>query len=237
MNKKLKIKAFFSGGSSLNRAIKCVEFAWFLQKNIPKDREVVVVGVGDYEIFADSIGPRCISEIQKYSDTISVYGNSINPMNRSNLKQMRDKIQEDHKSAFIIAIDASLGKLKPGTVQVETKPLKPAKGMNCDCGEIGDLSVLAVVGESKEHIKAKCMDKSINDMPVFIAFGIMLWLSLFRKQTLISIDITGDRAIKNKISYCKTYDSANHKHTRKDKKIRTYEMIVKDVRNNMDKKC
>ena len=186
--KKIKAKLFRSNLTGVRANIEYIRFANFLWKNIPKIKKIVVIGVGDPECFIDSIGPRCISEIQKICDTIPMYGNLVSPITRSKVENYKQRIKQEYPNAFVIAIDSSLGRLKPGSVQVDTHPLKPAIGLKKDCEEIGDLSILAVVGESEKHLLSKHMDRSVKTATDFIVKGLLLWICLCRKEPVVSID-------------------------------------------------
>lgn len=123
-----------------------------LLNNIPTklSNTIVVVCIGTDRSTGDSLGPLVGTFLsEKTNNTFYVYGTLEEPIHAVNLQEKIDQIKQKHPNAFIIAVDACLGKVKNiGTVQVCNGPLKPGAGVNKQLPEVGDVHVTGIVNVS-----------------------------------------------------------------------------------------
>lgn len=172
--------------------IEAFRMARYLSKMIPQNKEIVVVGIGSPDMTGDILGPLTGLLLRRASDRITIYGTSYNPVDASNINACASHIRENHKDAFILAIDATIGERKPGKVIVTNQPIKPAAARNGEVGlaHIGDVSIMGVVATTWDGIKT--IDPSsrvVSHMPEFIAQSILLMFKVFRKERIMEFEI------------------------------------------------
>lgn len=113
-------------------------------------KEYVVVCIGTDRSTGDSLGPLVgtfLSEIRPRHMT--VYGTLHDPVHAMNLVDYMESIKKNHRNAFIIAIDASLGKTESvGQVIASEGPLKPGAALNKSLPKVGDVNITGVVNVS-----------------------------------------------------------------------------------------
>jgi len=120
--------------------------SWF--PKIPK--EYVVVCVGTDRSTGDALGPLIGSYLQdKRLRHMTVYGTLHDPVHATNLEDYIELINMQHKNAFIIAVDACLGKTSSvGQVIACVGALKPGAALKKPLPPIGDIHVTGVVNIS-----------------------------------------------------------------------------------------
>ncbi|MGN1401152.1 MAG: spore protease YyaC [Bacillus sp. (in: firmicutes)] len=113
-------------------------------------KTVVVACIGTDRSTGDSLGPLVGTLLsEKKHSPFHVYGTLDHPIHAVNLHEKIKEINENHKDAFIIAVDACLGRIKSvGMVQINPGPLKPGAGVNKDLPEIGDIHITGIVNVS-----------------------------------------------------------------------------------------
>lgn len=123
-----------------------------LINNIPTKLSgaIVIVCIGTDRSTGDSLGPLVGTFLsEKINNPFYVYGTLEEPIHAVNLHEKIDYINQNHPNAFIIAVDACLGKVKNiGTVQVCNGPLKPGAGVNKQLPEVGDVHITGIVNVS-----------------------------------------------------------------------------------------
>ncbi len=123
-----------------------------LLNNIPTKLSgaIVIVCIGTDRSTGDSLGPLVGTFLsEKINNRFYVYGTLEEPIHAVNLHERIDYIKQNHPNAFIIAVDACLGKVKNiGTVQVCNGPLKPGAGVNKQLPEVGDVHITGIVNVS-----------------------------------------------------------------------------------------
>ncbi|WP_042352969.1 spore protease YyaC [Bacillus massiliigorillae] len=123
-----------------------------LLSSIPANRpkSIVVACIGTDRSTGDSLGPLVGTYLtEKPNSPFLVYGTLENPIHAVNLQEKVQEIKEKHHDAFIIAVDACLGRMKNvGTVQIGDGPLKPGAGVNKNLPEVGDIHVTGIVNVS-----------------------------------------------------------------------------------------
>ncbi|WP_026908458.1 spore protease YyaC [Paucisalibacillus globulus] len=120
--------------------------SWF--PRIPK--EYVVVCVGTDRSTGDALGPLIGTYLSdKKLRHMTVYGTLHDPVHATNLEDYIRLIHTQHKNAFIIAIDACLGKTSSvGQVIASVGALKPGAALKKPLPPIGDIHVTGVVNIS-----------------------------------------------------------------------------------------
>lgn len=115
---------------------------------LPKSpTEYVVVCIGTDRSTGDALGPltgTLLSELKPKHMTI--YGTLHQPVHAKNLNEFIQLIQQKHRNAFIIAVDACLGKSSSvGDIIAIQEPLKPGAALNKNLPELGDIHLTGVV--------------------------------------------------------------------------------------------
>ncbi len=113
--------------------------------------QVVVMCIGTMKVIGDSVGPR-VGDILK-ADNIDcyVYGDSVGNINACKIDVYEQLLRACHAGDIVIAVDAALGeKGDVGKIKVVGNGLRPGKALGRSGNPIGDIGVLAVVGERSE---------------------------------------------------------------------------------------
>lgn len=116
-----------------------------------ENRTIVFLCIGSDRATGDCLGPIIGYKLSKYMNRhcYYVYGTLEEPVHAKNLKDTVEIIRQNHADAFIIAIDASLGKSDHvGYITLGEGPLKPGAGVDKDLPEVGDLFITGIVNFS-----------------------------------------------------------------------------------------
>lgn len=121
-----------------------------LNRAIKDYRDIVILCIGTDRSTGDSLGPLVGDKLKfLVREKVFLYGGLEDPVHAKNLIETIDNINSNHKSPFIIAIDASLGPLQNvGKIIIESKPLTPGAALNKNLPPIGDLYITGVVNIS-----------------------------------------------------------------------------------------
>lgn len=115
------------------------------------NRTIVFLCIGSDRATGDCLGPIIgykLSKIRR-GEAFRIYGTLQEPVHAKNLKDTVTMIYEAHGDAFIIAIDASLGKSDHiGYVTLGEGSLKPGAGVDKDLPAVGDLFITGIVNFS-----------------------------------------------------------------------------------------
>lgn len=113
-------------------------------------REYIIVCVGTDRSTGDALGPLTGTLLYGMKPRhLTVYGTLHDPVHAMNLSEYIDLIRENHRSPFIIAVDACLGKTASvGHIIAGVGPLKPGAALKKALPEIGDIHVTGVVNTS-----------------------------------------------------------------------------------------
>lgn len=111
--------------------------------------DVIFVCIGTDRATGDCLGPLIGYKIQdmKYNN-VHVLGTLDDPVHAKNLE---DKIKDFncYKNPFIVAIDASLGKLERiGFINIKEGPLSPGSGVNKALPQVGNMHITGIVNLS-----------------------------------------------------------------------------------------
>lgn len=117
---------------------------------IPPKKTIVIACIGTDRSTGDSLGPLVGSFLMhKLQSPFYVYGTLDEPIHAVNLQEKLDEIHTKHANAFVIAVDACLGRMKNvGSVQINQGPLKPGAGVNKKLPEVGDIHINGIVNVS-----------------------------------------------------------------------------------------
>lgn len=122
-----------------------------MKEQVLSNRNIVFLCIGSDRATGDCLGPIIgykLSKLKRYTN-IYVYGTLEEPVHAKNLKDTVTMINQTHEDAFIIAIDASLGKSDHiGYITLGEGPLKPGAGVDKDLPEVGDLFITGIVNFS-----------------------------------------------------------------------------------------
>lgn len=119
-----------------------------LKAILPKEQqELVVVCVGTDRSSGDSLGPFVGDFLnEKNLPRTTVYGTIDHPVMALNLVDTMKHIKKNHPHAFIISIDAALGKEKHlHEIMVRGYPLRPGAALKKNLPEVGDISIIGIV--------------------------------------------------------------------------------------------
>lgn len=117
-----------------------------LKKNNIALCDIIILCIGTDRATGDCLGPLVGEQLKKNLPYLPVYGTLEQPVHALNLEETIADIYSNHKTPFIIAIDASLGiKEHIGYATLSQTPLKPGKGVNKKLPAIGNLSITGIV--------------------------------------------------------------------------------------------
>lgn len=122
-----------------------------MKEYILLNRTIVFLCIGSDRATGDCLGPIIGYKLSKYKkiENYYVYGTLEEPVHAKNLKDTIGRIYQSHEDAFIIAIDASLGKSDHvGYITLGEGPLKPGAGVDKDLPEVGDIFITGIVNLS-----------------------------------------------------------------------------------------
>jgi putative sporulation protein YyaC len=111
---------------------------------------VVVVCIGTDRSTGDALGPLIGTKLHN-KDTFPffVYGTLDDPVHAVNLEEKLKFIEAEHPGAFVIGIDACLGRLNHvGMVSISDGPVKPGAGVNKQLPPVGDMHITGIVNVS-----------------------------------------------------------------------------------------
>lgn len=116
---------------------------------IKKHRDVVIICIGSDRVSGDSLGPLVGTFLQEECHQAKVYGTLEEPVHAKNLEDVAAKVNKNHPDAFVIAVDACLGRVSSiENIILAEKPLKPGSGVNKELPEVGDINIQGIVNMS-----------------------------------------------------------------------------------------
>lgn len=112
------------------------------------DNDTIIVCIGTDRDIGDALAPVVGSMLKSRGFRYPVYGTLDRPIHALNINESVAKVKQKHPNSTIIAIDACLGaKESIGNVSIRNAPIKPGKGVGKRLPEIGDYSIIGIVGE------------------------------------------------------------------------------------------
>ncbi len=116
---------------------------------IKRHREVVIICIGTDRVSGDSLGPLVGTFLIEEYHQAKVYGTLEEPVHAKNLEEVIARVRKNHPNAFVIAVDACLGRVSSvEKIILAEKPLKPGTGVNKDLPEVGDINIQGIVNIS-----------------------------------------------------------------------------------------
>ena len=115
--------------------------------NIP----IVIACIGTDRSTGDSLGPMVGTLLKEKNlpPNYFVYGTLLDPIHALNLEEKLNEIESIHGQAFVIAIDACLGKIKSvGHIKIGKGSIKPGAGVNKILPEVGTIHITGTVNVS-----------------------------------------------------------------------------------------
>lgn len=121
-----------------------------LMKEKQAGQPVVVVCIGTDRSTGDSLGPLVGQSLSRFTSKFyTVYGTLKKPVHAVNLDDTLEYIEKVHPDAYIIAVDACLGRYNSiGNLSVSSGPVKPGAGVHKQLKEVGDIHLTGVVNIS-----------------------------------------------------------------------------------------
>lgn len=141
---------YFNSVSSSSSYKFADEFTALLQKHCPASHTFVFLCIGSDRATGDCLGPLLGYKLSRLRLPNSVvYGTLEQPVHAKNLGEVITEIHSHIAHPFIIAIDASLGKMNHvGYYTLSAGPLKPGAGVNKILPEVGDITITGIVNLS-----------------------------------------------------------------------------------------
>lgn len=155
------------------------------EKNGKECLELVFLCIGTDRMTGDSFGPLVGTKLQELIGennifNINVYGTLSENVCYTNVKEEIKIINNIHKNACIIVIDAALSNEENiGKIFVQKEKMSLGKGLYKSKMEVGDISIKAVVGKSYKLSKynfSSLQNISLNtviNLSEIVAEGIM----------------------------------------------------------------
>jgi putative sporulation protein YyaC len=122
-----------------------------IKKHVLYDKNIIFLCIGSDRATGDCLGPIIGYKLSKYinQSNYHIYGTLEDPVHAKNLKDTITMIKQKYEDAFIIAIDASLGKSDHiGYITLGEGPLRPGAGVDKELPEVGDLFITGIVNFS-----------------------------------------------------------------------------------------
>ncbi len=122
-----------------------------IKEHVLSNRTIIFLCIGSDRATGDCLGPIIGYKLSKFKNykNYFVYGTLEEPVHAKNLKDTIEMIYQNHEDAFVIAIDASLGKMNHiGYITLGEGPLKPGAGVDKDLPEVGDVFITGIVNFS-----------------------------------------------------------------------------------------
>ncbi len=122
-----------------------------IKEQVLQGKTIIFLCIGSDRATGDCLGPIIGYKLSKYKSyhNYYVYGTLEEPVHAKNLRDTINTIYETHEDAFIIAIDASLGRSDHiGFITIGEGPLKPGAGVDKNLPEVGDIFITGIVNFS-----------------------------------------------------------------------------------------
>lgn len=113
-------------------------------------KKIVIACIGTTKIIGDSVGP-IVGELLKLRNVQAcVYGSICQQINAININNYGQKIKNYHPDSLVIAVDSALGNISSiGKIKIVDGGIKPGGAFSDEHDKIGDIGILAVVGQSQ----------------------------------------------------------------------------------------
>ena len=123
-------------------------------------KNMVFLCIGTTKIIGDSIGPKVGDKLKEQGVNAYVYGNTQRQVTAINVDDYAKMIKLRHKEDIVVVIDSALGKVKDiGGIKVTQNGIKPGGAFDKNKERIGDLGILAVVGDADGNRMQELKDR------------------------------------------------------------------------------
>lgn len=118
-----------------------------LSKTYNHNQDIVLLCIGTDRVTGDSLGPLIGYKLSRYTPkNVTIYGTLDEPVHAKNLEKTINRIYRGHMNPFVIAIDASLGRMESiGCLTVGAGTIKPGQGVDKILPEVGDMFITGIV--------------------------------------------------------------------------------------------
>ncbi|MGN0771970.1 MAG: DUF1256 domain-containing protein [Christensenellales bacterium] len=113
-------------------------------------KKLVFVCIGTTKVVGDSVGPKVGDMLKASGIDAFVYGCSGNQITSLNVGEYARMLSKRHKQDVVVVIDSTLGESKDiGKIKLTSNGIKPGGAFFSNRKRIGDIGVMAIVGDSK----------------------------------------------------------------------------------------
>ncbi len=137
----------------------------------------VFVCLGSALFCGDNLGPKIGHYLQeKLKGKCYVYGTLSATITAKEADIVCNTIKTLHPKSQIIAVDAALGNVNDiGLIKIYNDGIKPGLGVNKNLKKIGDVSIIAIIGEKEsfKNLNNKINELFIERLSILISNGII----------------------------------------------------------------
>lgn len=173
----------------------CRQLFHLIEEKVEKNQSIVILCIGSDRATGDCLGPIIGYKLEKLQyKNLAIYGTLSKPVHAKNLEDTLRMIEARHSNAFVIAIDASLGKDKHvGYVTLGEGSLKPGIGVDKELPQVGDICITGIVnvtGYLNHMLLQTTRLDTVMQLADFICIGLRYVL---RQQKYTPVAITSSR--------------------------------------------
>ncbi|MGE5528320.1 MAG: spore protease YyaC [Patescibacteria group bacterium] len=123
------------------------QVGFFLRRFYSTTRALAVLCIGTDRSTGDCLGPLIGSKLSAgLPERVRVLGTLDRPVHAVNLAESMDDLRAWEPDAFVIAIDACLGRTESvGYISLKEGPLQPGTGVNKSLPAVGDFHIIGIV--------------------------------------------------------------------------------------------
>lgn len=157
----------------------------YFRNTLLAERPLVFLCIGSDRATGDALGPLIGQNLQNYKNkksvfyhTLFIYGSLTKPVHAINLSDTINRIHQNHRHPYIIAVDASLGIPKHvGYVTIGQGPLTPGIGVGKHLPAVGDAHITGIVntgnGINQNQILQTTHLSTVVELADFVSDGIL----------------------------------------------------------------
>ncbi len=128
-----------------------MELSKYLSSNVVG--EPLVFCIGTDRCIGDVLAPLTGTILEKLDLSFPIYGTLEYPIHALNISNNLKQIKSKYPKAFIIAIDASLGKKSEvGNIVIRQGCLYPGKGVGKKLPAVGNINIIGIVEDFKSDV-------------------------------------------------------------------------------------
>ena len=150
LTERIPVMQYFDSANTASSYKFADELRLLLQRHCSPKHTLIFLCIGSDRATGDCLGPILGYKLSRFRlPNCIVYGTLEKPVHAKNLGDVITEIHSHIKYPFIIAIDASLGKMNHiGYYTLSSGPLKPGAGVNKSLPEVGDVTITGIVNLS-----------------------------------------------------------------------------------------